>query len=200
MQNGTFPMFDLHTRIIEEMIGSDTHLSHQSIIRGNQYYALRSGRIRAIEDGLPDTVGTGTHEPNDDPTIDRFDQYDKLLTDHEWARFEGLQYQFRLDIANKRHGKSYNFIHPNPIKWWKLIKLLTSIFIRGGEFQPQKPNHGEYSTSFLKYVYRILSKFPIPDMGRQPLPNNADKNWYLSKIQYGLDFARNIIQPYVFQH
>ena len=60
----------------------------------------------------------------------------------------------------------------------------------------QKPDHGEYSTSFLKYVYRILSKFPIPDMGRQPLPNNADKNWYLRKNQYGLDFARNIIQPY----
>ena len=33
-------------------------------------------------------------------------------------------------------------------------------------------------------------------MGRQPLPNNADKNCYLSKIQYRLDFARNIIQPY----
>ena len=119
--------------------------------------------MQAKKDGLPDTVGIGTHTPNDDPTIDRFHQYDKLLTHHEWACFEGLQYQLRLDLANKRHGKNYNFIHLNPIKWWKLIKLLTSIFTCGGESKLQKTDHGEYSISFLKYVYCILSKFPIPD-------------------------------------
>ena len=147
-----------HISVVTAAANADTKTGEMRVIRElktslKDALHVRSGRIRAKEDGLPDTVGTGTHEPNDDPTIDWFEQYDKLLTDREWARFEGLQYQFRLDLATKRHGKNYFFIHPNPIKWWELIKLLTSIFIRGGEFQMQKPDHGEYSTSFLKYVY-----------------------------------------------
>ncbi len=100
------------------------------------------------------------------------------------------------DLANKTHGKKVTYNHPNPFKWWKLIKLITSIFIRGGEFQREKHNGGEFSTSFLKYVYRTLFKFPIPAMGTRPPPNNTDKNWYFNKIQCGINFVRNEIQPY----
>ena len=33
-------------------------------------------------------------------------------------------------------------------------------------------------------------------MDRASIPVNADKTWYLNRIQYGLDFVRNTIQPY----
>ena len=44
-------------------------------------------------------------------------------------------------------------------------------------------------------MYRIICKFPIPDIGNRPAPNAAVKNWYLRKIKYGLDYIRNEIQP-----
>ena len=53
----------------------------------------------------------------------------------DWSEFEKHERQFRLGLSTKPIDDVKPFVHPTPELWFKIISLLSSLFIKDGVFR-----------------------------------------------------------------
>ncbi|XDV19479.1 hypothetical protein PO909_024944 [Leuciscus waleckii] len=76
-------------------------------------------------------------------------------------------------------------------KWSKVASILFGVFSQNGIFRMRRTNGKEFGLPLLKYVSRILKKFPLSDKHPAELTSVSITSW----IEKQLIFARDVIQP-----
>ncbi|KAL0154003.1 hypothetical protein M9458_050662, partial [Cirrhinus mrigala] len=107
---------------------------------------------------LPHDFTHKFHLPGEELMV--FQQYVRPLSEDHWISFQSHEkiYRDRLNIK-RQHEK--NFVSSSdPGKWMKLAALLNGIFFKNGIFTVESHNGKPVGLQLLKYVARILKKFP----------------------------------------
>ena len=107
---------------------------------------------------------------------ERWQQFERKLSETEWQEFVCAEQAFRHSIATKPYKAKVEYLHVNPIKWWKVSRLIYTHFHREKEFQQVRHNGTDYSLQELKFTKRSLDKFPIevPEIEVQSQENECD--------------------------
>ena len=87
--------------------------------------------------------------------------------------------------------KAYFACSGDPAKWSKVASILTVVVFQNGTFRAQNNNGKAFGLQLLKYVTRILKKFPLSDKHLMEFTLASLTSW----IEKQLIFVRNIIQP-----
>ena len=120
--------------------------------------ALNSGRVYKQCLNVCDPSPT----PAGDVRVD-FEQYARLLSDCEWTTFQRDERAYRGTLDTKLLQVRSNFAvtHGGAEKWGRLVTILTSTFFINGIFSATQRNSRPYGFQLLKFVPRILKKFPL---------------------------------------
>ncbi|KAF3858814.1 hypothetical protein F7725_012015 [Dissostichus mawsoni] len=142
--------------------------------------ALNSGRVYKQRLNVCDPSPT----PAGDVRVD-FEQYARLLSDCEWTTFQRHERAYRGTLDTKLLQVRSNFAvtHGGAKKWGRLVTILTSAFFNNGIFSATQRNSRTYGFQLLKYVARILKKFPLSaDFPRHNgSKGNGGNRWYKAK-------------------
>ncbi|KAF3854308.1 hypothetical protein F7725_022363 [Dissostichus mawsoni] len=139
--------------------------------------ALNSGRVYKQRLNVCDPSPT----PAGDVRVD-FEQYARLLSDCEWTTFQRDERAYRGTLDKTAPGAE---------KWGRLVTILTSAFFINGIFSATQRNSRPYGFQLLKYVARILKKFPLSADFPVDLTPDSLTPW----IEMQLRFIRERIQP-----
>ena len=83
-----------------------------------------------------------------------------LLNFEQWKLLEKNERYFRSHLASKKYNYGDFICKRDLERWISVFKILNSIFYKNNEFLLTKSNHLQWSTQFLKFTVRILSKLP----------------------------------------
>ncbi|KAI9538429.1 hypothetical protein NQZ68_014173 [Dissostichus eleginoides] len=150
--------------------------------------ALNSGRVYKQRLNVFDPSPT----PAGDVRVD-FEQYARLLSDCEWTTFQRDERAYRGTLDTKLLQVRSNFAvtHGGAEKWGRLVTILTSPFFINGIFSATQRNSRPCGFQLLKYVARILKKFPLSADFPVDLTPDSLTPW----IEMQLRFIRERIQP-----
>ncbi|KAF3852946.1 hypothetical protein F7725_013634 [Dissostichus mawsoni] len=150
--------------------------------------ALNSGRVYKQRLNVCDPSPT----PAGDVRVD-FEQYARLLSDCEWTAFQRDERAYRgtLDTQLLQVRSNFAVTHGGAEKWGRLVTILTSAFFINGIFSATQRNSRPYGFQLLKYVARILKKFPLSADFPVDLTPDSLTPW----IEMQLRFIRERIQP-----
>ena len=90
-----------------------------------------------------------------------FKDFISRLDAQEWNRFEAAERAFRQTISS---GNIYEekFICKGDFgKWRRIIKIVSGVLVKGGEFQKTKSNGQPWDINFSKFCFRVLKCLPI---------------------------------------
>lgn len=143
--------------------------------------ALLAGRIYQ-QLPLPHDFSHGFYLPGEE--LSTFQQYVRPLSEQQWMAFQSYEKTYR-DRLNIRRQRDKNFVvSGDPGKWMKLATLLNGIFFRNGVFTAESHSGKPFGLQFLKYVARVLKKFPVA----QPYPENLTSalvaDWICEQLRY----------------
>ncbi|KAI9541252.1 hypothetical protein NQZ68_032256 [Dissostichus eleginoides] len=143
--------------------------------------ALNSGRVYKQRLNVCDPSPT----PAGDVRVD-FEQYARLLSDCEWTTFQRDERAYRGTLDTKLLQVRSNFAvtHGGAEKWGRLVTILTSASATQQDSRP-------YGFQLLKYVARILKKFPLSADFPVDLTPDSLTPW----IEMQLRFILERIQP-----
>ena len=156
--------------------------------------ALKSGKIRfssRINQVSPDLSNNNNN--GDLLSADYWNYFLSDLSENSWITCLSAEKTFRKSLSTVRNFKSCVFYHDNPLSWSKLISFLSNIFFKDGVFNNKRPDGENFSHNFIKYVSRILKKFPIyvPEFEFDILSTNQEENQnLLCFIEYSLRFIK----------
>lgn len=95
-----------------------------------------------------------------------FQQYVRPLSEQQWMDFQTHEKIYR-DRLNTNRQREKNFVSSgDPGKWKTLTALLNGVFFKNGGFTAEGHSGKPFGLQLLKYVARVLKKFPLA----QPYP------------------------------
>ena len=83
-----------------------------------------------------------------------------LLNSEQWQLLEKNERCFRSHLTSNNYNYGDFICKGNFRRLDKCFKILNGIFCKNNEFLLTKSNHLQWSTQFLKFTARILSKVP----------------------------------------
>ena len=113
----------------------------------------------------------------------------------DWSTFEKHERDFRMGFSTKPIDPAKPFIHPSPEPWLKIITVLSSLFVKDGVFNDLRPDGHEFSIDFLRFIKRILFKFPITVPEELSIGVDGERPYLLQVIKYCIQFVKENIQP-----
>ncbi len=118
----------------------------------------------------------------------------ETTSDNNWNKFVNLEKRFRQSISTKPFKSEVTYLHQDPLKWWKVVRHISSLFVKEGVFQ-QSMNGRDYPTPLLKYTKRILHKYPTETPDLLENDNAPMHEALLCEIKQCLHFVQCTIQP-----
>ena len=120
-------------------------------------------------------------------------QFDISIYDNKkWKVFESEELKIRSSIASKKYNYGV-FICKGTINLWlRVIKIVSAIFIKDGQFLYKNGDGTEWSVQMLKFCVRVVNTFPR-DVYSININNDAS---LIDKLESQLGFIKNTIQPY----
>ena len=114
----------------------------------------------------------------------------------DWKEFELQELYFRMNLSTKPLLVDKEYVHLNPSTWFKIISVLSSVFYTDKVFRDIRPDGQPFSLEFLRYVKRIMKKFPIT-FPNQPSFNalNTERQHLIEFIEFSINFVKEKIQP-----
>ena len=94
------------------------------------------------------------------------------LDPQEWNRFEAAERVFRQTISSVNIYEDKFICKGDFGKWRRIIKIVSGIFVKGGEFQKTKSNGQPWDINFSKFCLRVLKCLPI-DPSLRELDNDS---------------------------
>ena len=152
--------------------------------------ALNNGRVYKQHLNVYDP--TPAAEKAADLLVD-FGQYVRPMPDCEWITFQRDERAYRgtLDTKLLQVRSTFAVTPGGAEKWGRLVSILISSFFKNGIFSATQRNGRPYGFPLLKYVARILKKFPL-SVG---FPVETTPDALTSWIETALCFIRERIQP-----
>ena len=149
--------------------------------------ALLSGRVYHVQE--QNAVPVVEHLPEKLTSDMDFADYQHPLSQQQWAAFQDSERAFRARL-NTRPERRRFATSGDPGEWARLIKLLIGVFFKNGIYSTV--THGEKQLGFplLKYVTRILRKFPL-----EQLPGILTPFTIADWIEVQLRFICDTIRP-----
>ena len=117
-----------------------------------------------------------------------------LLNSEQCKLLEKNERCFRSHLASNKYNYGDFICKGNLEGWINVLKILNGIFYKNNEFLLTKSNHLQWSTQFLKFTVRILSKLPRDQNNLEPRNNNI-----LQFIKNQVNFINNVLLPFFSQ-
>ena len=114
------------------------------------------------------------------------------LTELEWKEFESLDDAFRRYIATGNQTKAYT--HPNPGKWWLVLNIIASAFIRDDE-PLGNTGSSAWHLRKLKFAKRVMLKFPISIPDALHVEGQSESEMLTQEIVWCSKFVQIEIGP-----
>ena len=158
--------------------------------------ALKSGKIK-LDKVRSEVHSTATRLQDGVDYMDESDWTTWTNVNHEsfsWSHFESVECGLRNVLGVKPMVVRTRYKHDNPIYWCKIITLISSVLFREGRFVDIRPDGRPFSIPFLKFVSRILYKFPVivPELFDQ---NMTEREKLVNDITFITHFVKTKIQP-----
>ena len=113
------------------------------------------------------------------------------LDPQEWNRFEAAERAFRQTISSGNIYEEKFICKGDFEKWRRIIKIVSGIFVKGGEFQKTKSNGQPWDINFSKFCLRVLKCLPI-DPSLRELENDST----IIQAEKQLPYVNNVVQPF----
>ncbi|CAL8311213.1 unnamed protein product [Gadus morhua 'NCC'] len=147
--------------------------------------ALLGGRVyRLPEYADPVTPGALSFDTD-------FSAYHRPLSPQLWAAFQDSERAFRAGLNTGPRREKCFACSGDPGEWIRLIKVLYGVFFKNGVFTTVSHRGKQLRFPFMKYVTRILKKFPLYQPLPEPMTSSSAAVW----IEGQLCFVRNTVQP-----
>ena len=118
----------LHSRPVNKEVNDDTRNAATDDHNTRNTVTLTSD---CLVDSLPPTSISLDALVEEDPVWSHFQ---RKLNDADWAQFQEYEMAFRSKLATKPLIPGAVFMHPNPHKWWKVVKMISQCYIKEREF------------------------------------------------------------------
>ena len=148
--------------------------------------AMKTGRIKKLD--------TKNYDWQDTEMREKLQTFNCAnIAEPEWKEFERLDGEFRRHIATGNYYKAYT--HPNPVKWWVVLNLIASVFVRDDE--PLGNPEATWNLRKLKFAKRIMLKFPvsIPDVLGGEDQIQSEEEILFQEIVWCVKFVQREISP-----
>ena len=113
----------------------------------------------------------------------------------QWHEFEKQENLLRKQLKTRSMCIKTKYVHPKPFYWIKLITLISNIFYKDNVLVDIRPDGNPFSIEFLKFVKRVLFKFPVKQQTTSTEPNMTERDTLLRDIDYVVKFVKQNIQP-----
>ena len=116
-------------------------------------------------------------------------------SDSTWIDFERQESTFRRFISTRPCESSVKYTHTNPVMWFRIVRILSSVFYKDNVFVDMRPDGQPFSLEFLKFVRRIMSKFPVMLPEELHAETDSERQRLLDTISFSIQFVKTKIQP-----
>lgn len=157
--------------------------------------ALQSGKIkRKVESVNSPPLCTSDYvAPNDFSSEEKWRSFLQNRSDNRWAEFENFERLFRNSIRTKDEQNKTTFAHNDYRQWLRLFNKVNNFFCCDGVFNGKKKNGQDFKLQTLKYMWRVICKFPIEIS--EINETDSDRSVLLGKIEEALHFIDRTIFP-----
>jgi len=158
--------------------------------------ALRNGKIRRVVQRVnTSSPPLQTREypvDTDFCNVETWRDFDHVLCREKWNEFEEVERSFRKSIRTKQDGERIVYVHDDLRLWLRVFNKIRGLFVKNGAFQNKKENGQPFKIQTLKYVWRILCKFPVEIRETDEVQIETA---LLANIESALSFIDNTILP-----
>ena len=193
---GVTPVVTVLENTVSSMQGARHHRQPFGEFKTLVRKAVQSGKIRRItehQNNRPPPFSTSEFSASDFMNEAVWREFDRDLSTDEWGEFESLERAFRHSISTKDPQNTIKFTHRDYRHWRRLFECVHKFFYKDNVFQRQKENGQNFKTDTLKYMWRIVRKFPTA-VSEAGIDSDEDET-LLNMIEEGLIFTDKTIFP-----